>query len=67
MKDRELLMRSVVNLMLAVASRVSWVLGASGVFGAGEGYCLLFCAGLPKLVAKLELLLKFIERQEDPR
>lgn len=51
MKDRELLMRSVVNLMLAVIRGVFWFKDVIRNICCEPGYRSVFCAELPKLVA----------------
>ena len=59
MKERELLIRSVVNLILAAGNRVNLVDCDEGIELA-PGYRMLVCVGLLRFVAAVELVLKFI-------
>jgi hypothetical protein len=65
MKERELLMRSVVNLMFAVGGRVLRLEQVVSGICSERGHRVLLYEGLRKLMVTLELLLKFKERQED--
>jgi hypothetical protein len=61
MKERELLIRSVVSLILAACGRVDYVCGIED-WNSGWEFRALICTGRRKLVVETELQLKFIHR-----
>ena len=61
MKERELLIRSVVNLILAAGDRVDLVCYDECI-EFEPGYRLLVCVGLRRSVAEMKLVLKFMDR-----
>lgn len=66
MKERELLIRSVVNLILAAGDRVKLVYYDEGIETA-PGYRMLVCVGLRRSVAAVELVLKFMDHARSSR